>query len=81
MKIRDGLANVAFVGMKHEAEDIVDFLAIWLSLAASLLLGATLAIVVGRAEGLWIGVAAGIVTYCAGMRICSFTFLSHPHSG
>ncbi len=80
MKIPDTLLTIAFVGMKHEADDIVDYLMIQLSLWGSLLLGTILAILTGRAAGAWIGLAAGIGAYGISMRICSAALVHSHHN-
>jgi high-affinity Fe2+/Pb2+ permease len=74
MKPSDMFLSIAFFGTKREADDIIEYLAIWGSLLLSLLLAAGLAIGVGKMAGVWSGLIAGLAVYCASMHLCSLVF-------
>ncbi|MGB0036180.1 MAG: hypothetical protein WBP79_11965 [Candidatus Acidiferrales bacterium] len=71
MSFHEPIRKAAFLGMKHEAEDIFDYIMIQASLLVSVLMGAVLGIWVGRAAGLWAGVPVGIGSYAVSIRICT----------
>jgi len=74
MNLAESLRKVAFVGMKPEAEDIIDYISRRASLLISVSTSAVPAVFVGRAEGLWAGVLVGLVTYIVAMRLCALLF-------
>lgn len=79
MKFPEAIRKAAFLGMKDEAEDIVDFILIRVSLIASVLAAAILAVWIGRAVGVWAGASVGVGTYAVSMRICTLTHFPSRH--
>lgn len=79
MNFGETVRKVAFLGMKHEPEDIIDYIAIRASLLISVLTGAILAIWVGRAVGPWLSPLVGIGSYAVSMRICTLMFFRSHH--
>jgi hypothetical protein len=75
MKPSDMFLSIAFFGIKHEADDIIEYLAIWSSLLISVLLAAGLAIGVGKIAGVWAGLMVGLGFYGVSMRICAVLFM------
>jgi hypothetical protein len=80
MKLSETAFKLAFFGMKRDAEDIIDYLAIRSSILGLLVLGTMLALLVGRAAGPGIGLAAGIALYGISMRICSVMIVRSHHN-
>ena len=78
MKPSDRFLSIAFFGVKREADDIFEYIAIWTSLVISLFLAAGVAIGVGKVVGVWFGLIAGLGVYGASMRICSLVYM-HGH--
>jgi ABC-type dipeptide/oligopeptide/nickel transport system permease subunit len=74
MGFYEAIQAATFVGTKHEAEDIVDFIAVRASLLTSLLTGVVLAIWLGMALGPLAGVLIGIASYAISMRACALMF-------
>ncbi len=75
MKPSEMFLSIAFFGVKCEADDIFEYIAIWTSLVISLFLAAGVAIGVGKVVGVWVGLIAGLGVYGASMRICSLVFI------
>jgi hypothetical protein len=79
MNFPETIRRVAFVGMKHEADDIIDYIVIRASLLISVVTGAVLAIWIGRAVGPWAGMVMGVGAYAVSMRICALMFFRSRH--
>jgi hypothetical protein len=75
MKPSETLLRIAFFGMKREADDIVEYIAIRFSLLVSGLLGVGMAIWIGKVVGVWSGLIAGFGLYGISMNFCSLAFL------
>jgi hypothetical protein len=71
MKVPETAFKLAFFGMKHEAGDIIDYVAICFSLVTSLLAGIVAAIWFGHIFGALSGLMAGIGFYGLSMILCS----------
>ena len=80
MKIAEVASKFAFVGMKHEPEDIIDYVAVCFSLVTSILVGIVGAIWIGRSFDTLAGLLAGIGFYALSMTLCSFV-LRHERRG
>jgi hypothetical protein len=78
MKLSGTAFKFAFFGMKHEADDIIDYLAINFSVLISILLGAVAAVWIGHAVSVPAGLIAGIGLYVLSMILCYFALL-HGH--
>jgi hypothetical protein len=61
--------------MKHEANDIIDYLAINFSVLISILAGAVAAVWIGRAVSAPVGLIAGIGFYVFSMILCCVALL------
>lgn len=81
MSLHEAILRATFLGVKHEAGDIVDHIAIVGSLLASLLIAISLAIWLGIAKAPWLGALAGIATYALCMRICALLFFPRGGQG
>jgi hypothetical protein len=79
MSFHDTIRTVALVGMKYEAEDIIDYIQIRGSLLVSILIGAVLAIWVGRAVEPSAGALAGAGSYALSIRVCTLVFSRYRH--
>ncbi len=80
MKLSETALKLAFFGMKHEAGDIIDYLAINFSILISLLAGVVAAIWIGHAVDVPVGVIAGVLFYGLSMILWSLVLLHH-HRG
>lgn len=74
MRVHEAIRAATFLGMKREAADIVDYIAIRASLLVSVLTGMALGIWLGMARGAWPGVLLGTASYAVSMRICMLLF-------
>ena len=70
MKLSETAFKLAFFGMKHEANDIIDYLAIHFSVLVSILVGAVAAVWIGHAVSVPVGLIAGIGFYVLSMILC-----------
>jgi hypothetical protein len=77
MKFPETAFKFAFFGMKHEANDIVDYLAINFSVLISILIGAVAAVWIGHVVTASTGLIAGIALYVLSMIVCYFALLHH----
>jgi hypothetical protein len=75
MKFPETAFKFAFFGMKHEANDIIDYLAINFSVLISVLASAVAAVWIGRAVNVPVGLIAGIGIYVFSMILCHFPLL------
>ncbi len=75
MKFPETAFKFAFFGLKHEACDIIDYLAINFSVLISVLAGAVAAVWIGRAVNLPLGLIAGIAFYVFSVILCYFALL------
>jgi len=80
MKLSETAFKFAFFGMKHEANDIIDYLAINFSVLISVLVGAVAAVWIGRAVSVPLGLIAGIGFYLCSMILCYFALLRSHRS-
>lgn len=78
MKFPQTAFKFAFFGLKHEASDIIDYLAINFSVLLSILVGAIAAVWIGHKVSVSVGLIAGIGLYVLSMVLCYFTLL-HGH--
>ncbi|MGA7922230.1 MAG: hypothetical protein WCA38_21395 [Candidatus Acidiferrales bacterium] len=78
MKLSETVFKLAFFGMKHEANDIIDYLAINFSMLISILVGAIAAVWISHEVSVSVGLIAGIVSYVLSMVLCYFALL-HGH--
>lgn len=78
MKFPETAFKFAFFGMKHEAHDIIEYIAINFSVLVSILVGAAAATWIGRAVSVPAGLIAGIGLYVLSMILCYFALL-HGH--
>ncbi len=78
MKFPETAFKLAFFGMKHEASDIIDYLAINFSVLISILVGAIAAVWIGHKVSVSVALIAGIGLYVLSMVLCYFTLL-HGH--
>ena len=78
MYFSEALHKVLLLGMDLEAEDIVDYFVIQVSLLLSVLTAAAVAIWAGRAMGAWVGLLAGIGSYATSIGACALVF-EHRH--
>jgi hypothetical protein len=78
MKFSETAFKFAFFGLKHEASDIIDYLAINFSVLISIVVGAIAAVWIGQEVSVSAGVIAGIGLYVLSMVLCYFTLL-HGH--
>lgn len=78
MKFSETAWKFAFFGMKHEASDIIDYIAINFSVLISILVGAIVAVWIGHVFNAPAGLLAGIGTYVLSMILCYFALL-HGH--
>ncbi len=70
MKFPETAFKFAFFGMKHEASDIIDYLAINFSVLISILIGAVAAVWIGHEVSVPVGLIAGIGVYVLSMVLC-----------
>ncbi len=70
MKLPETAFKFAFFGMKHEASDIIDYLAINFSVLISIVIGAVAAVWIGHAVSVPVGLIAGIGLYVLSMVLC-----------
>ncbi|MGA8220838.1 MAG: hypothetical protein WB780_04225 [Candidatus Acidiferrales bacterium] len=75
MRLSETAQKFAYFGMKHEASDIIDFIAIRFSLLISIVAGLVAAIWIGRVVDAPAGLIAGIGIYGLSMILCSFGLL------
>ncbi len=76
MKLSETVFKLAFFGMKYEADDIIDYIAINFCWVISIL-GALLAAVwIGHVVNAPVGLIAGIAFYVLSMILCHFVFLN-----
>jgi uncharacterized membrane protein YagU involved in acid resistance len=80
MKLSETAFKFAFFGMKHEASDIIDYLAINFSVLISVVAGAVAAVWIGRAVSLPVGLIAGIAFYVFSIILCYFALLRSHQS-
>ncbi|HTT20777.1 MAG TPA: hypothetical protein VMG82_17715 [Candidatus Sulfotelmatobacter sp.] len=80
MKLSDAALKVALFGMHREAHDIIDFLAICISVVISIVLGVTAALWIGYVFNAPVGFVAGVGFYGLSLVLCSFALL-HGHRG
>jgi hypothetical protein len=78
MKLSETAFKLAFFGIKREANDIVDYVAINFSVLISILAGAVAAVWIGHAVSVPVGLIAGIGFYVFSMILCYFALL-HGH--
>jgi hypothetical protein len=78
MKLSGTALKFAFFGLKHEANDIIDYLAINFSVLISILVGAVAAVWIGHAVSVPTGLIVGIGLYVLSMILCYFALL-HGH--
>jgi hypothetical protein len=75
MKLPETAFKLAFFGTKHEPEDIIDYIAINLSVLISILGGVIAAVWIGHVVNMPVGLIAGIAFYCLSMLLCYFALL------
>lgn len=80
MKLPETAFKLAFFGMKHEADDIIDYIAINFSVLISILGGVITAVWIGHVVNMPVGLIAGIAFYGLSMILCYFALL-HGHRG
>lgn len=80
MKLSEMGIKIAFLGMHREARDIIDFLAICISVFISIIVGVIAALWIGHVVDASVGFIAGIGFYCVTVILSSFALL-HDHSG
>ncbi len=80
MKLSETAFKLAFFGMKHEADDIIDYIAINFSWVISILGALGAAVWIGHVVNAPVGLIAGIAFYALSMILCHFVFL-HEHHG
>jgi len=80
MKLSETAFKLAFFGMKHEADDIIDYIAINFSLVISIPGALVAAVWIGHVVNAPVGLIAGITFYALSMILCHFVFL-HEHHG
>ncbi|MGC1965152.1 MAG: hypothetical protein WA673_01750 [Candidatus Acidiferrales bacterium] len=78
MKFSETAFKFAFFGMKHEANDIIDYVAINFSVLVSIIVGAVAAVWIGHVVSVPAGLIAGIALYVFSMIVCYFALL-HGH--
>ena len=71
----EAFLKLAFLGMKPDPEEIVDYMVIWFSVLMSLIVCLGTAIWTGKTGGMWIGLITGFGVYAASIRLWSFAFL------
>ena len=80
MKVPEMAFKLAFFGMKHEAGDIIDYVAICFSLVTSILAGIVAAPWFGHIFGALAGLIAGIGCYGLSMILCSLALVPQNSS-
>lgn len=75
MNLSDRVLRLASLGMGHEPEDIIDYIAEWSSVIVSLVLGIAVAICIGKFLGDWIAPIAGVGVYAIGVAFGNYAFL------
>jgi len=80
MKLSEKAFKLAFFGMKHEPDDIIDYIAINFSVLISILGGVIAAVWIGHVVNMPVGLIAGIGFYGLSMILCHFALL-HGHRG
>ena len=75
MDSSEALLKLAFLGMKRDPEEIIDYMVIWFSVLVSLIVCLGTAIWSGKIEGVWIGLITGFGVYAASIRLWSFALL------
>lgn len=78
MKFPQPAFKFVVFGPKHEASDIIDYLAINFSVLISIVVGAIAAVWIGHEVSVSVGLIAGIGLYVLSMVLCYFTLL-HGH--
>ena len=79
MKVSEAAWRLAFFGMKHETDDIIDYIAINFSLVISILGALVAAVWIGHVVNAPVGLIAGIAFYALSMVLCHFVFLHEYH--
>jgi hypothetical protein len=67
--------KLAFLGMKSDTEEIIDYIVIWFSILMSLMVCLGTAIWTVKIGGMWMGLVIGFGVYAASIRLWSFAFL------
>jgi len=75
MNLSDRVLRLAFLGMGHDPEDIIDYVAEWSSVIVSLVLGIGVAICIGKFLGAWMAPIAGVGAYAIGVAFGNYAFL------
>jgi hypothetical protein len=75
MRLSETAQKFAYFGMKHEASDIIEYIAIRFSMVVSIVIGLVAAIWIGRVIDAPVGLIAGIGFYGLSMILCSFAQL------
>jgi len=78
MKLSETALKVAFLGMNHEAHDIIDYLAVCFSISISILAGVVVAIWIGLRVDAPTGLLAGFGSYGLSTILC-LSMLLHRH--
>jgi len=79
MRLSETAQKFAYFGMKHEASDIIDYIAIRFSMVVSIVVGVVAAIWIGRVIDAPVGLIAGIGFYGLSMTLCSLALLRGHH--
>jgi hypothetical protein len=80
VKLSETALKIAFLGMRHEANDIIDYLAICFSVSISILVGVVAAIWIGLRVDALAGLLAGFGSYGVCTILC-LSALLHRHHG
>lgn len=75
MRLSETAQKLAYFGMKHEASDIIDYIAIRFSMVVSIVVGLVAAIWMGQVVDAPVGLIAGIGFYGLSMILCSLALL------
>ena len=71
----EAFLKLAFLGMKRDPEEIIDYVVIWISVLMSAIVCLGTAVWTGKTGEIWIGLVAGFGVYAAGIRFWSFALL------
>ena len=75
MKLSETAFKFAFFGMKHEANNIIDYLAMNFLILISIVSATLAAVWLGHAVSVPVGVLAGIGFYIISMILCYFALV------
>lgn len=75
MNSSEAFLRFAFLGMKRDPEEVIDYVVIWFSILISLIVCLGAAVWTEKTGEMWIGLITGFGVYAASVGFWSFAFL------